>query len=63
MSPKIAAILVLAILSVSIVVTGVAAISASQGTGQYQPAASPSGEQSEDESALLTSFKFICPFH
>ena len=63
MSPKFVAILVLAILSVSIVVTGVAAISASQGAGPYQPAASPSGVQSEDGSALVSGFKFICPFH
>ena len=63
MSPKFVAILVLAILSVSIVVTGAAAISAAQGTGQYQPFASPSAEQSEGDSALVSSFKFICPFH
>lgn len=63
MSPKLVAILVLAILSVSIVVTGAAAISAAQGTGQYQPVASPSAEQSEGDGALLSGFKFFCPFH
>ena len=65
MSPKLVAILVLAILSLSILLTGAAAISAGQGTGQYQLAASPSAEQGEDasESALVNSFKFICPFH
>ena len=63
MSPKLVAILVLAILSVSILVTGVAAISAAQGTGQYQPVAGPSGEQREGGSALVSTFKFVCPFH
>lgn len=63
MSPKLAAILVLAILSVSILVTGVAAISAGQGVEPYQTVASQSGEQSEGESALVNSFKFVCPFH
>ena len=62
-SPKLVAILVLAILSVSIVVTGVAAISAAQGTDQYQPSARPSAEQGEGDSALVSSFKFVCPFH
>ena len=63
MPPKLVAILVLAILSVSIVVTGAAAISAAQGADQYQPAARPSGEQSEGDGALVSTFKFICPFH
>ncbi len=63
MSPKLVAILVLAILSVSIVVTGAAAISAAQGTGQSEPVARLSAEQSEGDSVLMGSFKFICPFH
>lgn len=63
MNPKIAAILVIAILSVSIVVTGVAAISAAQGTGQPQRAATTSGELNEDDGALVRSFKMVCPFH
>ena len=63
MSPKLVAILVLAILSVSIVVTGVAAISAAQGTEQNQSFASPTAERSEGDSALVSSFKFVCPFH
>ena len=63
MSPKLAAILVLAILSVSIVVTGAAAISTAQGSDQYQPVVRPSGEQSEGDSTLMNTFKFVCPFH
>ena len=63
MSPKLVAILVLAILSVSIVVTGAAAISAAQGADQYQPIARQSGEQSEGGNALVSTFKFVCPFH
>lgn len=63
MSPKLVAILVLAILSVSIVVTGAAAISAAQGTGQSQPVARSSGEQNEGDSAVVSGFKFFCPFH
>ena len=63
MSPKIAAILVLAILSVSIVLTGAAAISAAQSAGQDQPAAGASAEPSDGDNALVSSFKFVCPFH
>ena len=62
-SPKLAAILVLAILSVSILVTGAAAISAAQGADQFQTAASPSAVQSEGDSGLVSTFKFVCPFH
>ena len=63
MSPKLAAILVLAILSVSIVLTGAAAISAAQGADQYKPVASPSGERSEGDNVLVSSLKLVCPFH
>ena len=63
MNPKIAAILVMAMLSVSIVVTGVAAIAAAQGTSQPQLADSTTGELNEDDGALVRSFKLVCPFH
>ncbi|PKB79837.1 MAG: hypothetical protein BZY88_11390 [SAR202 cluster bacterium Io17-Chloro-G9] len=65
MSAKLVAILVLAILTVSVVVTGVAAISAAQGnTSQFETASrGPAAEQGDGESALVNSFKFVCPFH
>ena len=62
MSPKLVAILVLAILSVSIVVTGAAAIAAAQGADQAQPVARPSGEQGEGDSALMSTFQFVVHF-
>ena len=66
MSPKLVAFLILAILSLSILLTGVAAISAAQSTGQTQPVTGLSGQQNDQgdgESALVGSLKFICPFH
>lgn len=65
MSPKLMAILVLAILTVSVLVTGAAAISAAQGnTGQFETTAGhPAAEQGDGESAFVNSFKFVCPFH
>ena len=62
-SPKLVAFLVMAVLSVSIVMTGVAAIYAAQGTAQDQPLTGPSAEEREGDSALVNSFKFVCPFH
>ena len=60
---KIVAFLVIAVLSVSIVMTGVAAIYAAQVTAQDQPLAGSSAEEREGDSALVSSFKFVCPFH
>ena len=67
MKPKIIAVLVVVILSLSVIATAVAAIG--QAVGDKPGAVSTAlvsqaaGSQSSDNNALASTFKLICPFH
>ena len=69
MRPKIIAVLVVSILTLSVIATGVAAIGQAVGdeTGAVSTAlvgqANDSGSSGENDNALVSTFKLVCPFH
>ena len=69
MKPKIIAVLVVGILTLSVIATGVAAIG--QAVAKEPGAASTklvnnandSDNSGDDNNALVSTFKLVCPFH
>ena len=69
MKPKIIAVLVIGILTLSVIATGVAAIG--QAVAEEPGAASTtlvnnandSDNSGDDNNALVSTFKLVCPFH
>ena len=68
MKPKLVAILVIGVLSLSIVATGVAAISQAVAeepggsTNAFGGFSNQIGE-TDDDSKAVSAFKLVCPFH
>jgi hypothetical protein len=72
MRPKLAAIFVIGLLTLSIIGTAVAAISqavteepgaSSVASGNYTNQIGQIGENANDDKRATTAFRFVCPFH
>ena len=63
MKPKIAAISVITILTISMVLTVVAAVNQAVGGESTGVGSSQQAGQDSGDSSLVRSFKFVCPFH
>jgi hypothetical protein len=67
MKPKLMAILVIGVLAVSMILTLAGAVNQAV-NGEGGSAASPAEEgtgagEGQDDIALVSTFKFVCPFH
>ena len=63
MKPKVAAIIVITILTISMVLTVVAAVDQAVRDESTAIGSSQQAGQDSGDSALVRSFKFVCPFH
>ena len=67
MKPKLIAIVVVGILAISVIATAVSAVGQATGGGSAFGAPSQVSADTNDndggDNALVSSFKFVCPFH
>ena len=62
MKPKIAAIAVIALLTLSVIAVGFSALGETQNATAASTASAEPGRNGDDNAAV-SAFKFVCPFH
>ena len=63
MKPKLAAIAIIGLITLSVFAVGFSALNEAGGASASAAAAQSDAMENGDENAAVSTFKFVCPFH